>query len=137
MVPCASHHFTVAINNHTEWICIDDLNVSVRSFTSTQDLQDNYPLNGCFFAVFKKSSSTVQTDLETDSPTQTVLSQDKCYETMQGVTQSQVPRTFFKSGKYNSSPYQIEENSKQRDMSHKRTRRQSDIMRNYRAKCKK
>ena len=24
MVRCASHHFTKAINNHTEWICIDD-----------------------------------------------------------------------------------------------------------------
>ena len=24
MVRCASHHFTKTINNHTEWICIDD-----------------------------------------------------------------------------------------------------------------
>ena len=23
MVNCASYHFTVAINNHTEWICIE------------------------------------------------------------------------------------------------------------------
>ena len=38
MVRCASHHFTKATNNHTEWICIDDLCVSVRSFTSIQDL---------------------------------------------------------------------------------------------------
>ena len=28
MVRCASHHFTKAINNHTEWICIDVLFVS-------------------------------------------------------------------------------------------------------------
>ena len=91
MVPCASHHFTVAINNHTEWICIDDLNVSVRSFTSIQDLQNNYP-NGCFFAAFKRFSSTIQTDLDTDSPLQAVFPQDKCYETMQGGTQPQVPK---------------------------------------------
>ena len=43
MVRCASHHFTKAINNHIEWICIDDLCVSVRSFTPVW-----------FFAVFKK-----------------------------------------------------------------------------------
>ena len=24
MVHCTSHHFTKAINNHPEWICIDD-----------------------------------------------------------------------------------------------------------------
>ena len=64
MVRCASHHFTKAINNHTEWICIDDLCVSVRSFTSIQDLYNNYP-KGWFVALFKKSSSTIQTDLET------------------------------------------------------------------------
>ena len=51
-------------------------------------VSQKFHLNGWFFAVFKKSSSTIQTDLETDSPPQTVLLQDKCYETMQGVTQS-------------------------------------------------
>ena len=38
--------------------------VSVRSFTSIQNLWNNYP-NGLLFAVFKKSSSPIQTDLET------------------------------------------------------------------------
>ena len=38
MLYCASHHFTETINNHTEWLCIYDLCVSVRSFTSVQDL---------------------------------------------------------------------------------------------------
>ena len=36
MVRCASHHFTKAINNHTEWICIDDLCVSVRSLQKSE-----------------------------------------------------------------------------------------------------
>ena len=48
-----------------------------------------------FFAVFKKSSFTIQTDLEADSPRQAVFSRDKCYETMQGGTQSQVFKMFF------------------------------------------
>jgi len=108
MVRCASHHLTVATNNHTEWIYTDDLRVLVRSFTSIQDLLNNYP-NGWFFTVFEKSSSTNETDLQTNNPSQVVFSPDKCYETMQGGTQSQVPYMFFKSGKYNSSPYQIEE----------------------------
>ena len=49
---------------------------------------------------------------------------------MQGGTESQVPKMFFKSGKYNSSPYQIEENNKKDNAFNK-------TMRNYRAKSKK
>ena len=126
MVRCASHHFTVAINNHSEWIYIDDLCVSVRSFTSIQDLLDNYP-NDWFFAVFEKSSPTLETDLQPNSPTQEVFSRDKCYETMQDGTQSQVPNMFFKSGKFSSSPYQIDEKSKQDDTLNKRKRTRSEI----------
>ena len=80
MVRCASHHFTVAINNHTEWICADDLCVSVRSLTS------NSGSSRWFFAVFKKFSCTMQTDLETDTQHQAVFSRDRCYETMQNGT---------------------------------------------------
>ena len=40
--------------------------------------------------MFEKSSSTIETDLQPNSPT------DKCYETMQGGTQSQVPNVFFR-----------------------------------------
>ena len=58
-------------------------------------VSQKFHLNGWFFAVFKKSSSTIQTDLETDSPPQTVLSQDKCYETMQGGTQPHLPKMFL------------------------------------------
>lgn len=125
MVRCASHHFTVAINNHTEWIYIDDLCVSVRSFTSIQDLLNNYP-NGWFFAVFEKCSSTIETDLQPNSPTE-AFPKDKCYETMQGGTQSQVPNVFFKSGKLSSSSYQIEEESKQDDSFNNKKRTQSEI----------
>ena len=57
-VCCASHHITETINNHTEWLCIYDLCVPVGSFTSIQDLYNNYP-NGCFFAAFKKSSCNI------------------------------------------------------------------------------
>ena len=47
MVRCISHHFTIAVNNYSEWIYIDDLCVSVRRFSSVQDLLNSYP-NGCF-----------------------------------------------------------------------------------------
>ena len=46
-------------NTHTEWIYIDYLWVSVRSFTSSiQNILNNYP-NDWLFAVFEKSSSTI------------------------------------------------------------------------------
>lgn len=48
MVRCISHNFTIAVNNYSEWIYIDDLCVSVRRFSSIQDLLNSYP-NGWFF----------------------------------------------------------------------------------------
>ena len=47
MVRCISHHFKIAVNNHSEWIYIDDLCVWVRRFSSIQDLLNSYP-NGWF-----------------------------------------------------------------------------------------
>ena len=43
--------------------------------------------------MFEKSSSTIETDLQPNSPTE-AFPKDKCYETMQGGTQ--VPNMFFR-----------------------------------------
>ena len=97
MVCCVSHHFTIAVNNHSEWIYIDDLCVSVRSFSSIQDLLNGYP-NGWFFAISGKSLSTVLNDLQTNfMPCQTSLSADKCHKTVESVTQPQEPEMEMKS----------------------------------------
>ena len=45
--------------------------------------------------MFEKSSSTIETDLQPNSPTE-AFPKDKYYETMQGGTQSQVPNVFFR-----------------------------------------
>ena len=91
MVRCISHHFTIAVNNYSEWIYIDDLCVSVRRFSSVQDLLNSYP-NGCFFAIFGKSLCTVPNDLQTNfMPCQTSLLADKCHKTVESVTQPQEP----------------------------------------------
>jgi len=138
MVHCISHHFTIAVNNHSEWIYIDDLCVSVRRFSSIQDLLNSYP-NGWFFAIFGKSLCTVPNDLQTNfMPCQTSLLADKCHKTVESVRQPQEPEMCFISGKFNFSPCQTEHKTKQ-DMCNEKKRRRSEIMRNYRAKikCKK
>ena len=109
MVRCLSHHFTIARNNHSEWIYIDDLCVSVISFSSIQDLLNSYP-NGWFFAIFKKSLSTVPNDLKTNlMPCQTSLSADKRHKTVESVTQPQEPEMCSISDKFNFSPCQTEQ----------------------------
>ena len=138
MVRCISHHFTIAVNNYSEWIYIDDLCVSVRRFSSVQDLLNSYP-NGCFFAIFGKSLCTVPNDLQTNfMPCQTSLLADKCHKTVESLTQPQEPEMCFISGKFNFSPCQTEHKTQQ-DMCNEKKRRRSEIMRIYRAKikCKK
>ena len=71
-------------------------------------------------------------------PCQTSLLADKCHKTVESVAQPQEPEMCFISGKFNFSPCQTEHKTKQ-DMCNEKKRRQSEIMRNYRAKikCKK
>ena len=138
MARCISPHFTIAVNNYSEWIYIDDLCVSVRRFSSVQDLLNSYP-NGCFFAIFGKSLCTVPNDLQTNfMPCQTSLLADKCHKTVESVTQPQEPEMCFISDKFNFSPCQTEHKTQQ-DMCNEKKRRRSEIMRIYRAKikCKK
>ena len=54
LVRCTSHHFTVAIKADTQWLYIDDMCVSVKMYTSFQDLLHNH-FGGWFFAIFRKS----------------------------------------------------------------------------------
>ena len=42
LVRCTSHHFTVAIKPDTQWVYIDDMCVSVKVYTSFQDLLRNH-----------------------------------------------------------------------------------------------
>ena len=138
MACCISPHFTIAVNNYSEWIYIDDLCVSVRRFASIQDLLNSYP-NGWFFAIFGKSLCTVPNDLQTNfMPCQTSLLADKCHKTVESVTQPQEREMCFISDKFNFSPCQTEHKTQQ-DMCNEKKRRRSEIMRNYRAKvkCKK
>ena len=54
MVRCRNRHFTVALQTEKGWIYIDDLCMSVRCFSSLQELLYNY-CDGWFFAIFQKS----------------------------------------------------------------------------------
>lgn len=56
MVRSASSHFDVALKIERCWIYIDDLCVSVRCFSSLQELLYSYS-DGWFFAIFQKSES--------------------------------------------------------------------------------
>lgn len=58
LVRCTSHHFTVAIKADTYWLYIDDMCVSVKTYTSFQCLLHNHS-SGWFFAIFRKSSVRV------------------------------------------------------------------------------
>ena len=53
-----NHHFTTAIKDSFYWIYIDDMSVSVRHYSSFEDLLHQHP-NGWFFAIFKKISIRV------------------------------------------------------------------------------
>ena len=55
LVRCTSHHFTEAIKADTQWVYIDDMCVSVKTYTSFQDLLHNH-FGGWFFSIFRKSS---------------------------------------------------------------------------------
>lgn len=55
---CMNHHFTTAIKDSFYWIYIDDMSVSVRHYSSFEDLLHQHP-NGWFFAIFKKISIRV------------------------------------------------------------------------------
>lgn len=81
-VCCVGHHLIVALNNHREWIYVDDLCVSVRRFSSIQDLLNSYS-NGWCFAIFGKCLCIVSIELQTNlMPCQTfVESVTKCQET--------------------------------------------------------
>ena len=61
LVRCSSHHFTVAIKADSQWVYIDDMCVSVKTYTSFQDLLHNHS-SGWFFAIFRKSSVRVGND---------------------------------------------------------------------------
>ena len=61
LVRCTSHHFTVAVKADTQWVYIDDMCVSVKAYTSFQDLLHNRS-SGWFFAIFRKSSVRVGND---------------------------------------------------------------------------
>lgn len=74
MVRCTSHHFTVAVQDGIHWVYIDDMCVSVRHYTSFQDLLQSH-LNGWFFAIFEKSSTTIFSETETNSETCETLEQ--------------------------------------------------------------
>ena len=75
MVRCTSHHFTVAVKDDTHWVYIDDMCVSVKRYTSFQDLLHNH-LNGWFFAIFEKSSITVNDEIQGNSQICKTLQQD-------------------------------------------------------------
>jgi len=53
-VRSTSHHVTVAIKGDTQWVYIDDMCVSVKTYTSFQDLFHNH-FSGWVFAIFRKS----------------------------------------------------------------------------------
>ena len=124
MVHCVSHHFTIAIKTDTEWIYIDDMCVSVRSFTSIQDLLNSYP-NGWFFATFEKSSCTViGNDIQANfMPCQTSFLHHSFVESG---TQSREPEMVFKSDKCNFFPCQTDKRNKQDDMCNEKKRRRSE-----------
>ena len=68
LVRCTSHHFTVAIKADTQWVYIDEICVSVKAYTSFQDLLPHHS-SGWFFAIFKKSSVRVANDtIQTSFP---------------------------------------------------------------------
>ena len=52
LVRCISHHFTVALKSDTSWVYIDDMCISVRSYSSFQGLLHDH-FNGWFFAIFE------------------------------------------------------------------------------------
>ena len=58
MVRSLNHHFTVAITDNTHWVYIDDMCVSVKSYSSLQNLLHNH-CNGWFFAIFEKTAIVV------------------------------------------------------------------------------
>lgn len=57
-----SHHFTVAITAATQWVYIDDMCVSVKTYTSFQDIYIIILVVGFNFAIFRKSSVRVGND---------------------------------------------------------------------------
>ena len=55
IVRCASHHFTIAIEDRTHWLYVDDLCTTVMKYPTLQDLLNNHT-SGWYFAVYEKYS---------------------------------------------------------------------------------
>ena len=55
VVPCASQHFTIAINKGTHWLCFDDICRSIQQYATFQNLLIVHA-NGWYFAVYEKSA---------------------------------------------------------------------------------
>ena len=58
VVRCASHHFTIAINNGRYWFYYDDLCSAVQQYATFQDILNVYA-NGWYFAVYESSVDNI------------------------------------------------------------------------------
>ena len=75
MVRCINHHFTVAIKDDIYWVYIDDMCVSVRSYTSFQDLLHSH-CNGWFFAIYEKYFIEDNNDIQRNSVPNEIVEQN-------------------------------------------------------------
>ena len=65
-VRCFSHHFTVSVRDNTDWVYIDDMCVSVRNYSTIENLLHSHPY-GWVFAIFEYFPVRIESDMQASS----------------------------------------------------------------------